>query len=131
MSEECIENLTKSDNNFAPTYVDHNFLSDMIFRGHCLIKSSICIPKKVVHIYISYTLGLHLGNLKTGFALNNWWFGSEKLTINNDLDKYKYKGYGIGFGSRSEFLFTDESYGKNIIIFVADMISSVHVYNKG
>ena len=41
--------------------------------------------------------------------------------MNDDLDKYKYEGYGIGFDSRSEFLFTDGSYGKNVIIFVADM----------
>ena len=51
--------------------------------------------------------------------------------MNDDLDKYKYEGYGIGFDSRSEFLFTDGSYGKNVIIFVADMSSYVHAYNKG
>ena len=33
--------------------------------------------------------------------------------------------------SSSDFLFTDESYGKNVIIFRADMSSSVHVDNKG
>ena len=50
---------------------------------------------------------------------------------NADLDKYKYTGYGIGFDSRSEFLFIYGSYGKNVIIFGADMSSSVHVDNKG
>ena len=30
-----------------------------------------------------------------------------------------------------KFLFTDGSYGKNVIIFGADMRSSVHVDNKG
>ena len=45
--------------------------------------------------------------------------------------KYKYTGYGIGFDSRSEFLFTNGSYGKNVIVFGADLISSVHVDNKG
>ena len=103
----------------------------MNFRGHCLIKNSISIPKKVIHLYISYILGPHLGNLKADFTLDNCWFGSEKLTINDDLDKYKCKGYGIGFYSNSEFLFTDGSYGKNVIIFGADMSSSVHSYNKG
>ena len=33
--------------------------------------------------------------------------------------------------SSSDSLFTDESYGKNVIIFRADMSSSVHVDNKG
>ena len=44
--------------------------------------------------------------------------------------KYKYGGYGIGFNSRSEFLFTDGSMGENITIFGVDMSSSVHVDNK-
>ena len=53
-----------------------------------------------------------------------------KLTKNDDLDKYKYSGYDIGFDSRSEFLFTDGSMGRNVIIFGADKSSSVHVDNK-
>ena len=42
-----------------------------------------------------------------------------------------YTGYCRGFGSRSEFFFTDGSYGINIIIFGAYMNSSVNVNNKG
>ena len=52
-------------------------------------------------------------------------FGSVRLTKNADPDKYKYSGYGRGFGSRSEFLFTNRSIGRNVIIFAADMSSSV------
>ena len=91
MSEEMIENITKSDSNFAP----------------------------------------QLRNLNTDFALTNCLFGSVKLTKNADLDKYKYPGYGIGFDSHSEFLFTNGSFGKNVIIFGADMSSSVHIDTKG
>ena len=58
-------------------------------------------------------------------------FGYVKLLKNADLDKYKYNGYGIGFDSRSEFSFTDESYGKNVTFFGTDMNSSIHVDNKG
>ena len=68
--------------------------------------------------------------MNTDFTLSNCLFGSVKLTKNADLDKYKYTGYGIAFYSRSEFLFTDRSYGKNVIVFGADMSSSVHVDNK-
>ena len=39
-------------------------------------------------------------------------FGSVKLTKNADLDRYKYCGYGIGFDSRSEFLFTEGGIAK-------------------
>ena len=57
MSEENIENITKSDSNFAPTFVDYHVLPNITFNGHCLIKTSISIPKKVINLYISYTLG--------------------------------------------------------------------------
>ena len=49
MSEENIENITKSDSNFAPTFVDHHVLPDINFNGQCLI-DNISIPKKVINI---------------------------------------------------------------------------------
>ena len=52
------------------------------------------------------------------------------MTKNADPDKYKYKSYSIGFDPRLEFLFTDGSMQRNVIIFGADMSSSVHVNNK-
>ena len=115
MSEENTENIIKSDSNFAPTFVDHYILPDSNFNGHCLIKNNISIPKKVITLYISYKLNPRLRNLNTDFTLNNCLFGSVKLTKNADLDKYKYSDYGIGFESRSEFLFTDGSFGKHLI----------------
>ena len=89
------------------------------------------IPKKVINLYISYTLGPQLRNLNTDFTLGNCLFGSVKLTKNADLDKHKYIGYGTGFDSPAEFLFTDGSYGKNVNILEADMSSSVLIDNKG
>ena len=109
---ENIENITKSNSNFASTFVDHYLLPHIYFNGHCLIKNSIYNPNKVVSIYISYALTLWFRNLNTYFALKNFLFGSVKLTKNTDTDKYKYSDYGIGFDSCSEFLFTDESMGK-------------------
>ena len=32
MSEENKENITKSDRNFAPTFVDHHILPDIVFN---------------------------------------------------------------------------------------------------
>ena len=54
MSEENIVNLTKSDSNFAPTFVDHHLLPEVILNGYCLIKNNISIPKKVINLYICY-----------------------------------------------------------------------------
>ena len=39
MPEKNIENITKSDSNFAPTVVDHHALPDINFNGHCLINN--------------------------------------------------------------------------------------------
>ena len=77
--------------------------------------NNIYIPKKVINLYISYTLDPQLRNLNTDFTLGNCLFGSVKLTKNTDLDKCKYSGYGIGLDFRSEVSLSDGT------IFGADM----------
>ena len=52
ISEENIENITKSDRNFAPTFADHHVLQDINFNGDCLI-NNFDIPEEVRNIYIS------------------------------------------------------------------------------
>ena len=99
MLEENIENITKSDSNFAPTFVDYHVLPDINFNGHCLIKNNIFIPKKVINLYVSYILNPWLKNSSTDFTLKNCLFGSVVAYENADLDKYRYSGYGIGFDS--------------------------------
>ena len=44
MSEENIENITKSDNNFSTAFVDQHLISGINFNGHFL--TNIFIPKK-------------------------------------------------------------------------------------
>ena len=56
MSEENIENMTKSDRNFAPTFADHHLLADINFNGHCVINNNISTPKKVINKFIFYVL---------------------------------------------------------------------------
>ena len=53
-----------------------------------------------------------------------------KLTKNADLDKYKYSGYSIGLDSVSEFLLTDGSMTKNVILFGPDISSPVQIDNE-
>ena len=53
-----------------------------------------------------------------------------KLTKNADPDKYGYSGYGITFDSRSQFSWSDDFWGKNVIIFGVDMSLSVDADNK-
>ena len=54
-----------------------------------------------------------------------------------DIDQYKYSGYAsdlfwvcIGFDRKGEFSFGSRGFGRNCIIFLADMSSSSHANNK-
>ena len=57
-------------------------------------------------------------------------FGAVTLTKNADIEKYKYSGYGIGFDRRSSFSFPSGGFGQNVLIFSADMSTSIHIDNK-
>ena len=45
ISEENIENITKSDSNFVTTFADNHVLPDINFNGNCFIKN-INTPEK-------------------------------------------------------------------------------------
>ena len=45
MSEEDIENITKSGSIFPPTFVDHHVLPGINFNGQCLINNNISITR--------------------------------------------------------------------------------------
>ena len=62
--------------------------------------------------------------------MKNCFFGAVILTKNADIDEYGYSGYGIGFGRRSSFSFPGGGFVQNVLIFGADMGSSIHVDNK-
>ena len=87
MSEENVENINTSDSNFAPTSVDHHVFSEINFVRHCLINENISVPKKIINLYISYTLYPLLRYLNTDFTLNNHLLGSVKLNKNADPGK--------------------------------------------
>ena len=119
--EENIENTTKSDSNFAASFVDNHVLWDINFNGRSLI--NIYIPEKVISIYLLCNKSI-LKKLRD-FALDNRLFGSVKLTKTTDQDKYKYSSYRRGFDSDSKFSFTDGNMVKNVIILGADRSLSV------
>ena len=70
----------------------------------------------VLNIFIVYELDTWLRDLNTDFTLKDRLLGSLKLFKNADLDKYKYSSYRIVFDSCLEFLLTDGSVGKSVII---------------
>ena len=102
------------------------------FEGSCLKQENATpfTPNNVVNLFIVYELGIWSRDLNTDFTLKDCLFGAVKLTKNTDPDKFKCSGYGIGLDSRSEFSLSDGSMGKNVVIFGADMSSSVHIDNK-
>ena len=85
---------------------------------------------KIVNIYIVYEINKKDNTVISDPTLENCLFGAVTLTKNADIDKYGYSGYGIGFDRRGSFSFPGGGYGQNVIIFGADMSSSLHIDNK-
>ena len=56
-------------------------------------------------------------------------FGAASLTEHVDIDYYKCSGYSIGFDKKRKFSFGN-GFGRNCIIFGADMSGSVHANGK-
>ena len=54
---------------------------------------------------------------------------SQLTKHNNDIDLYKYSGYGIGFDRKGCYSIGNEI-GRNVIIFGVDMSSSSHIDYK-
>ena len=92
--------------------------------------SHILTHKNIVNIYIVYELASSRSNVNDS-TIKNCLFGAVTLTKNADIEKYKYSGYGIGFDRRSSFSFTGGGFGQNVLIFGADMSTSIHIDNKG
>ena len=67
----------------------------------------------------------------TIITLKNCLFGVVEIKGSlDDVDKYRYIGYGFGFDSRGSFTHPSGGYGRNVIIFGADLSNSAHSNNK-
>ena len=130
LSDESIKPLFTSDNSLSPLI---DYLGNKIrlkFNRGCLKPDKITYTHgKTVNIYIAYELGASSSN-DNDPTLKNSFFGAVKLTKNADLEKYQYSGYGTGFDRKSSFSFPGGGFCQNLLIFGADMSSSVHVDNK-
>ena len=56
MSQDSLKNTAPSGNTLAPTLTDTSPLPVAKFNGNCLIRNSIYNFRKVINLYISYTL---------------------------------------------------------------------------
>ena len=96
------------------------------------------INKNVVNIYIVYKLDPLVSTRDKSYTIQNALFGAMQITKNaTDKSKNNYKGYGISFDERSELGHTITEGGRahttdprHVLIFGADMSSSVHATNR-
>ena len=85
-------------------------------------KQLYTVIKKIVELYLVYEI-TNFPNVSSYSTLKNALFGA-------DIDKYSYFGYGIGFDGHGSFSYPSIGTGNNVIIFGADMSSSVDIDNK-
>ena len=129
LSDETITPDATSDNSLTPL-IDYGSKVRVKFNKGCLKQ-----PNKLtydygrkVNIYIVYELGASSSN-DSDPTLKNCLFGAVSLTINADIDKYGYSGYGTGFDRRSNFSFHGRWFGQNVLIFEVDTSSSARIDN--
>ena len=131
VSNGSIKPTTTSNNSLTPELNYHNNTKTRAkFKGSCLKQSNFTFThSKILNIYIVYELGASSSHI-SDLTLKNCLFGTVALAKNADIDNYKYSGYGIGFDRRSSFSFLSGGFGQNVLIFGADLNSSIDVDNK-
>ena len=129
LSDETIKPPSTSDNSLTPLI---DYLGSKIrikFTRSYLKQPNISYAHgAIVIIYIVYELDASSSH-NNNTTLKKCLFGGVTLTKNDDIDKYAYSGYGIGFDRRSSFSFPGGGFGQNVLVFVADMSSSAHIDN--
>ena len=130
ISNESIKPTTTSNNSLNPRLSYNDTKIKAQFTGSRLKQPKFTFThKKVVNIYIVYELVASSSNVNDP-AIKNCLFGAVSLTKNADIEKYKYSGYGIGFDRRSSVSFPSSGFDQNVLIFGADMSTSIHIDNK-
>ena len=128
LSDERINSITTSNYSITPELSHHGTKTRVKLSGRCLRQDKATYNGTIVNIYIVYEISKNC-NISSYLTLENCLFGAVNLTKHVDIDQYKYSGYDIGFDRKGEFSF-GKGFGRNGIIFGADMSSSVHANNK-
>ena len=129
MSDERINSITKSNYSITPELSHYGTKARVKFSGSCLRQDEATYNHgTMVNIHIVYEISRN-HNISSYPASKNCLFGAVSLTEHVDIDQYQYSGYGIEFDGKGEFSFGN-GFGRNVIIFGADMTSSVHTNNR-
>ena len=130
LSNEIIKPPTTTNSSLTPELNYYGTKTRVKFTRSCLEQSShILTHKKIVNIYTVYELAASISH-DSDPTIKNCLFGAVTLTKNADIEMYKYSCYGIGFDRKSSFSFSGGSLGQNVLIFGADMSTSIHIDNK-
>ena len=130
ISNESIKPPTTSNNSLTQELNYYDTKTRAKFIRSCLKQSKISyIDGKVVNVCIAYEIAASSSN-DSDPTIKDCLFGAVSLTKNADIEKYKYSGYGIGFDRTSSFSCTGGGFGQNVLIFGADMSTSIHIDNK-
>ena len=128
LSDEIITAPTTSDYSINPKLSNLGNKTRLKVKGSFLMQDKGTYSHgKILNIYINYELDKIC--IKTSPTVVTCLFGAVSLTKNNDNDKEKYSGYGIGFDREDVYSFGN-GFGRNVIIFGANMSSCFHVGNK-
>ena len=129
-SDEKLNSNTASNYKITPELNYYGTKIRLEFNGSCLNQDKVTYNHgKIVNIYVVYEISKNY-SISTYPTLENCLFGAVSLTKNTDIDKYKYSGYGTGFDRHGEFSFSTRGFGRNCIIFGADLSSSSHANKK-
>ena len=130
LSAKIIKPPTTSDNSLTPVLSYYVTKTRVKFTGSCLKQPKVSYTHgTILNIYIAYELGASSSH-NDDPLLKSCLFGAVTLTKNPDIDKYGYSGSRIRFDRKSSFSFSSGGFGQNVMIFVVDMSSFVHVDNK-
>ena len=129
LSDERINSIAASNYSITLELYYYGNKIRVRFNGSCLRQDKLTYTHgKIVNIYIVYVINKNY-KMSSYPTLENCSFGAVSETKSNDIDGYKYSGYGIGIDRKGTFS-VGNGFGRNCIIFGVDMSSSVHVDNK-
>ena len=132
MSKGLHNERISSATGFAyPSLIYDNPRIKVKFDGSILKQNKNIYFGSIINIYIVYSLISSTKN--SNIVLENCFFGAMEVknTTNIDPNKYEYLGcIGIGFASKGSYTHPGRGFGKNIIIFGADMRNPKHANNK-
>ena len=100
--------------------------------GNYFVQTRVIIPNsdKIVNMYVVYMLDPIASTRNTDFTIQNALVGTMNVTINGDISKNKYEGYGLCFDEGGTFSKGGINNGKNVLIFGVYESSLTHTNNK-